>query len=181
MRRIYCRYIPTRLSGLMVMGFFQQKSEFTKVSYRSLKKFEKKMPKKFDQSESWKIEFHFRHENYIPFEIACSTEFKTVLGLKISYVVLEKFWVKNRKLRKNDDFLRKRSDDLQFFIILTWTTLVYIACIEKLINHELYICVNPLSFWPSYAVRNYFRFPTVFIISRILLTSCLEILAHCSK
>ena len=46
MRRIYCRYIPTRLAGLMVMGFFQQKSEFTKVSYRSLKKFEKKNAKK---------------------------------------------------------------------------------------------------------------------------------------
>ena len=91
MRRIYCRYIPTRLAGLMVMGFFQQKSEFTKVSYRSLKKFEKKMPKKFDQSESWKIEFHCRHQHYIPFKSACSTEFKTILGLKIGCVVLEKF------------------------------------------------------------------------------------------
>ena len=49
------------------------------------------MPKKFDQSESWKNEFYFRHQNYIPFESTCFTEFKTGLGLKISYVVLEKF------------------------------------------------------------------------------------------
>ena len=51
----------------------------------------KKGLKKFDQSESWKIEFPCRHQNYIPFESACSTDFKTVLGFKIDYVVLEKF------------------------------------------------------------------------------------------
>ena len=51
------------------------------------------MPKNFDQSESWKIEFHCRHQHYIPFKSACSTEFKNVLGSKIS---------------ENDDFLRKK-------------------------------------------------------------------------
>ena len=30
-------------------------------------------------------------KDYIEFESACFTEFKTVLGLKIGYVVLEKF------------------------------------------------------------------------------------------
>ena len=49
------------------------------------------MPKNFDQSESWKIEFHCRHQNYILFERACSTELKTGLDLKIGCVVLEKF------------------------------------------------------------------------------------------
>ena len=67
------------------------------------------MPKNFYQSESWKIEFHCRHQNYVPFESVCSTAFKTDLGLKIAYVVLEKFWVKNRKFRKNDDFMRKKN------------------------------------------------------------------------
>ena len=80
----------SKLACLMVMEFFQQKSEYTKVSYRYLKNFEqKKMPKNFDQSESWKIKFH-RHQKYVPFESTCSIEFKTGLGLKIGYVVLEK-------------------------------------------------------------------------------------------
>ena len=43
----------SRLAGLMVMGFFQQKSEYTKVSYWYLKN--------FDQSDSWKIDFHCRY------------------------------------------------------------------------------------------------------------------------
>ena len=69
---------------------FLQKSERSKVSYSKIFS-KKKMPKNFDQSESWKNEFYFRHQNYIPFESTCFTEFKTGLGLKISYVVLEKF------------------------------------------------------------------------------------------
>ena len=56
------------------------------------------MPKNFDQSESWKIEFHCRHQHYIPFKSACSTEFKNVLGSKIS---------------ENDDFLRKKFSNAQ--------------------------------------------------------------------
>ena len=68
----------SRLADLMVMGFFQRKSEYTKVSYRYLKNFyQKEWQKNFDYLESWKIEFHCRHQNYISFQSACSTEFKT--------------------------------------------------------------------------------------------------------
>ena len=45
------------------------------------------MAKNFDQSESWKIKFHFRRQ----FETSGSTEFKTGLGFKCGYVVLETF------------------------------------------------------------------------------------------
>ena len=62
------------------------------------------MAKNFDQSESWKIKFRCRYQTYVPFESTWSIEFKTGLGLKISYVVLEKFSIKNRKFSKNDDF-----------------------------------------------------------------------------
>ena len=62
----------------------------------------KKMAKNFDQSECWKIKFHFKHEKYVPFESTRSIEFKPVLGFKIGYVVLEKFRVKYRKFSKNE-------------------------------------------------------------------------------
>ena len=49
------------------------------------------MPKNFDQSEAWKIEVHRSHQDYISFESACSSEFKNGLGLKIGWVIFEKF------------------------------------------------------------------------------------------
>ena len=75
---VYVRVV--QVSGFDGNGIFQQKSEYTKVSYRYLKNFEQKKCRKNSTNQ--------RAGKLI---CACSTEFKTVLGLKIVYVVLEKF------------------------------------------------------------------------------------------
>ena len=115
-----------QVSGFDGNGIFSAKIRIYKSFISVFKKFwAKKIPKNFDQSESWKIKFHFRYQNYILFESACSTEFKTGLGFKIGYVVLEKFRVKNRKFRKNDDFLRKNFSQAQISLCHFLTIFFY--------------------------------------------------------
>lgn len=75
-----------------------------------------KISKNFDQSDSWKIKFHWRHQIYTLFESACSTDFKTGLSVKIVYVVLEKFWVKNENFQKMKIFFDKNSRRLLYFL-----------------------------------------------------------------